>query len=66
MKGASQRGLVVKNPSVNAADASLIPEVERSLKKEMATHCSILPWEIPWTEGPGMLESTGLQVVRYN
>ena len=25
MKGASQRGLVVKNPSVNAGDVGLIP-----------------------------------------
>ena len=23
------------------------------LEKEMATHSSILAWEIPWTEGPG-------------
>ena len=23
------------------------------LKKEMATHSSILSWEIPWTEEPG-------------
>ena len=22
---------------------------------EMATHCSVLAWEIPWTEGPGGL-----------
>ena len=22
---------------------------EDPLEKEMATHCSILPWEIPWT-----------------
>ena len=22
---------------------------------EMATHSSILPWEIPWTEEPGRL-----------
>ena len=24
--------------------------LEDSLEKEMATHCSILAWEIPWTE----------------
>ena len=24
-----------------------------SLKKEMATHSSILAWKIPWTEEPG-------------
>ena len=23
------------------------------MKKEMATHSSILAWEIPWTEKPG-------------
>ena len=27
------------------------------LKKEMATHSSILPWRIPWTEEPGGLYS---------
>ena len=27
----------------------------------MATHSSILAWEIPWTEEPGGLQSMGLQ-----
>ena len=27
------------------------------LGKEMATHSSILAWEIPWTEEPGGLQS---------
>ena len=31
------------------------------LEKEMATHSSILAWEIPWTEEPGGLQSVGLQ-----
>ena len=26
---------------------------EDLLEKEMATHSSILPWKIPWTEEPG-------------
>ena len=26
---------------------------EDSLEKEMATHSSILAWEVPWTEEPG-------------
>ena len=30
----------------------------------MATHTSILAWEIPWTEEPGGLQSMGLQRVR--
>ena len=31
----------------------LIPGSEVPLKEEMATHASILAWEIPWTEEPG-------------
>ena len=34
---------------------------EDPLEKEMATHCSILAWEIPWTEEPGGLQSMGSQ-----
>ena len=30
-------------------------------KKEMATHSSILAWEVPWTEDPGGLQSMGLE-----
>ena len=32
----------------------------------MATHSSILAWEISWTEEPGGLHSVGLQRVRHN
>jgi len=32
-----------------------------SLKKEMATHFSILAWGIPWTEEHGRLQSMGFQ-----
>ena len=32
---------------------------EDPLETEMATHSSILAWEIPWTEEPGWLESMG-------
>ena len=34
---------------------------EDPLEKEMATHTSILAWEISWTEEPGRLQSMGLQ-----
>ena len=27
----------------------------------MATHSTILAWEIPWTEEPGRVQSVGLQ-----
>ena len=32
----------------------------------MAIHSSILAWEIPWTEGPGWLQSMGSQRVGHN
>ena len=34
---------------------------EDPLEKEMATHSSILAWEISWTKEPGRLQSMGLQ-----
>ena len=34
---------------------------EDPLKKEMATHASVLAWEIPWTEESGELQSMGSQ-----
>ena len=34
---------------------------EDPLEKEMATHSSMLAWEIPWTEEPGGLQFTGSQ-----
>ena len=39
---------------------------EDPLEKEMATHSSILTWEIPWTEEPAGLPSMGLQRVGHN
>ena len=32
---------------------------EDPVKDGMATHSSILAWEIPWTQGPGGLQSMG-------
>ena len=32
---------------------------EDTLEKEMATHCSILAWKIPWAEESGGVESMG-------
>ena len=39
------------------------PGQEDLLEKEMATHCSIPAWKIPWTEEPGKLQPMGLQRV---
>ena len=53
---------MVKNPPVSARDRG---DRVRSLGREdpleegMATHSSIFTWEIPWTEEPGGLQSTG-------
>ena len=43
-----------KNPPPDARVTGLIPGSGRSRGKEMATHSSILAWEIPWTEEPGI------------
>ena len=46
-------GSVVKNLPANAGDLrdpGSIPGLEDPLKKEMATHSSIVAWRIPWTE----------------
>ena len=39
---------------------------EDALEKEMATHCSILAWRIPWTEEPCGLQSMGSQRVGHD
>ena len=59
---------MVKNPSANAGDMGLIPHLgwERLLEQEMATHSSILTWEIPWAEDSGRLQSIVLQKVGHD
>ena len=52
---------MVKNPPANTGDVSLIPGSGRSSEEEMATHSSILTWEIPRVEEPGSLKSIGPQ-----
>ena len=39
---------------------------EHNMEEEMATHCNILAWKIPWTEEPGRLQSMGLQRVGHD
>ena len=38
---------------------------EDPLEEEMATHSSILVWEVPWTEEPDGLQSKGSQRVKH-
>ena len=58
-------GAVVKNPAANAGDEIWVRSLgqEDLLEKGLATHSSILAWEIPWTEEPVGLQSTGSQRV---
>ena len=59
-------GSEVKNLPANAGDArdaNSVPGSGRSFGEEMATRSSILPWEIPWTEELGRLQSMGSQRV---
>jgi len=46
---------VVKNWPANPADVVQSLGQEDPLEKRMATHFSILAWEIPWTQEPGGL-----------
>ena len=50
---------MIKNLPANKGDTGSIPGQEDPLEKEMATHSSILAWEIPWTEEPGGYSSWG-------
>ena len=52
---------MVKNPA--AMQETWVPSMgwEDSLEEGMATHSSILAWEISWTEELGRLQSMGSQ-----
>ena len=39
---------------------------EDPLEEEMAIHSSVLAWQIPWTEEPGGLQSTGSQRIEHD
>ena len=72
----SSTELSPKKPSLVAQMVKNLPAMQETqvrslswedpLKKEMATHSSILAWRIPWTEEPGGLQSMGLQRVRHD
>ena len=55
-----------KESACNARDLGLILGSKDPLEKEMATHCSILVWRIPWTEEPGGLQSMGSQRISHD
>ena len=59
----SDGGSAVKNlPAVQELQVPSLGQ-EDSLEEGMATHSSVLTWEIPWTEEPGGLQFIGSQRV---
>ena len=39
---------------------------EDPLERDIATHSSVLAWEVPWIEEPGGLQSMGSLRVRHD
>ena len=57
---------IVKNlPAMQETQVRSLGQ-EEPLEKGMATHCSILPWRIPFSEKPGRLQSMGSQRVGHD
>ena len=54
-------GSAVKNPPAMQENTVSITGLGRSPGEGNGIHSSILAREIPWTEGPGGLQSMGLQ-----
>ena len=64
--GASLVAQMVKNlPSMQEAKVQSLGW-EDPLEKGMATHSSILAWEIPWTEEPGGVQSMGSERIGHD
>jgi len=57
---------VVKNPPAMQTIRVQSQVREDTLEKEIASHSSILAWEIPCAEEPGRLQSMGSQRVGYD
>ena len=55
------RWLSAKNSACDTGDVGSSPDLGRVPGEEMATHSSILDWEIPWTEESGRLLSMRLK-----
>ena len=45
-------GAVVKNLPTNTGDLGQSLGLQDPLEQEMVTHCTILPWKIPWRKEP--------------
>ena len=68
--GASKVALMVKNLPASAPDGRSRgvqpPDQGDRVRKEMATHSSILAGRIPWTEEPGRQQSAGSKIVWHH
>ena len=63
---ASLGGSVVKNLPADAGEMVRSLHREDPLEEDLATHSSILVWEIPRTEEPGRLQSMRSQRVGHD
>ena len=57
---------VGKESACSAGDPGLTPGLGRSPGEGNGNHSSVLAWKIPWTEEPGVLQSTELQRVGHD
>ena len=69
----SKTGGVLASPVAQVKKLSAVQEMwvpslgqEDPLEKEMPTHHTVLPWEIPWPEETGGQQSMGSQRARHN
>ena len=64
--GASPGGSLVRNLPALQETWVISLSWEDSLEESMATHSTILAWEIPWTQGPSGLQSIASQRVEHD
>ena len=66
LSSSSSIAQLVKNLSAMQETQVQFLGQEDPMEKEMATRSSILAWRIPWTEGPGGLQSMGSQGIGHD
>ena len=55
-----------KGSACSAGDVGSVSQSGRAPGKGMATHSSVLAWEIPWTEETGGLQNMGVSRVKHD
>ena len=76
LKGSELPGIFISGPEVSRRASPVAQTVQETqfqslgwedpLEKGMATYSGVLAWRVPWTEGPGELQSLGSQRVRHD